>query len=392
MCRGFNSLPDHREDCDVSGIDHLTHRSATVRRVAQPGSALRSGRRGRRFESCHADHGESRKALPFFVFRTPHVDSHSMIRPQKPARLRKGDIVGVIAPSSPQRDDARLRAGIDYIRGKGYNVVEGEHLWNRHGYLAGHDEERLHDLNGFLRDPDVRMIVAGRGGYGATRILSGIDYRAARRDPKIVVGFSDVTAINLALLRRANLVTFSGAMPGVDFWDPALDPLTESSFWNSVTSVRTPGRSHPAHKISVTPASPGRARGPIVPANLTLLCSLLGTKFLPALNGAILVIEEIGEEPYRVDRMLSQLLNAGVLRNVAGIVLGAFTGTEPKRVSVDSLPLEEVFNHFLQIAGKPAVSGLPYGHIRSKLTLPVGIMTEIDGGRGTIRLLESGVA
>lgn len=316
-----------------------------------------------------------------------------MIVPGKPGRLRKGDIIGVIAPSSPQRDDARLRNGIAYLRAKGYRVVEGEHLWDRYGYLAGGDDERLADLNTFLNDPDVRMIIAGRGGYGATRILEHIDYRAARRDPKIIVGFSDVTAINLALLRAANIVSFSGAMPGVDFGDPAgPDPLTESSFWKGVTSPRAPGRIGPGDTPVLTPLSPGIVRGPVIPANLTLLCALLGTRFLPRMDNAILVIEEIGEEPYRIDRMLSQLWNAGVLRKVGGIALGAFTGTEPRRVSVDSLPIDEVFRFYLDRAGKPAVGGIPYGHITPKLTLPVGVMGEIDGDRGTMRLLESGVA
>lgn len=310
----------------------------------------------------------------------------------RPPRLRKGDLIGVVAPSSPQRDDARLQAGIAYLESQGYEVKLGENLWQRYGYLAGTDEERAADLNAMIRDPRVRMIIGGRGGYGATRILRRIDYRALRRDPKIVVGFSDLTALNCALLAKSRLVSFSGAMPGVDFWNSgAVDPFAEESFWRSITSPKALGTVGQPVEHAITRLQRGRAEGWLLPGNLTLLASLVGTPWLPRTDGALLMIEEIGEEAYRVDRLLSQLDNAGHLRRVAGLALGAFTGTKPTRVSVDPLPLDDVFAEYIRRANVPAIGGLLYGHIPTKLTLPVGVRAVIDASRGVLRLLESGV-
>jgi len=310
----------------------------------------------------------------------------------RPPRLRHGDVIGVIAPSSPQRDDERLKAGIRYFESLGYRVRIGENLWKRYGYLAGTDDERLADLNAMIHDPEVRMIIAGRGGFGAGRILGDVDYRALRRAPKIVVGFSDVTALNCAILARSRVVSFSGAMPGVDFWNHAeIDPLAEESFWRALTSPK------PLGKIAQPPEHPirglhkGTAEGWLLCGNLTLLANIVGTPYLPKPNGAVLMVEEIGEEAYRVDRLFSQLYNAGVLENSVGLALGAFTGTKPTRVSVDPLPIDDVFAEYVRRAAVPAVGGVLYGHIPTKLTLPLGVRVRLDGSRGSLRILESGV-
>lgn len=308
--------------------------------------------------------------------------------PILPPPLSPGDTIGVVAPSSPQRDDDRLRRGIAYLHSKGYRVREGAALWNRYGYLAGRDAERAEDLNAMIRDPQVRMIIAGRGGYGATRILDRIDYDALAADPKLIVGFSDVTALNCAVLARAGLVSLSGAMPGVDFFD-TIDPLAERSFWAAVAG-RDVGPIVQPDEHRITPLRQGVAEGWLLPGNLTLLAALLGTPYMPDPSGAILLIEEIGEEAYRLDRHLSQLDNAGVLSKISGLALGAFTGTEATRVSVDPLPVEEVFDHYLDRAGVPAVGGVLYGHIATKLTLPVGAPARINGTSGTLELLGAG--
>lgn len=311
----------------------------------------------------------------------------------RPPRLRPGDCIGVVAPASPQRDDERLKAGIRYLESLGYRVKLGENLWKRHGYLAGTDEERAGDFNAMIRDPEVRMIIGGRGGYGVTRILDRIDYRALRRSPKIVVGFSDLTAINMALLVKCRLISFSGAMAGVDFWDTGnLDPYMEESFWRAVTSTRPAGLIAGTEEYPIRPLAKGRAEGWLLAGNLTLLAAITGTPYMPKPAGALLLVEEIGEEAYRVDRLLSQLANAGILSSVAGLAFGAFTGTGPRRVSVDPLPIEEVFAHYIAQNGLPAIGDLPFGHIKGKLTLPVGVRARIDGGKGTLRILESGVA
>lgn len=324
--------------------------------------------------------------------KDPRIASSASSGVTIPPRLRKGDAIGVIAPSSPQRDDERLRAGIRYFESLGYPVVCGEHLWKRHGYLAGTDDERTDDLNAMIRDPHIRMIIAGRGGYGVTRILDRIDYGTLKRNPKIIVGFSDVTALNCALLVKSRLVSFSGAMPGVDFWNTGnIDPFAEEWFWRCVTSPRPLGRIRQPEEYPITGLAPGTAEGALLAGNLTLLASITGTPYLPKPSGTILLIEEIGEEAYRVDRLLAQLHNAGVLKKIAGLAFGAFTGTKPTRVSVDPLPMEEVFAEYVHRAGVPAVGGILYGHITTKLTLPLGLRTRIDGKRGTMQVLEGGV-
>lgn len=304
-----------------------------------------------------------------------------------PPPLRPGDLIGVIAPSSPQRDDERLRAGMRRLERLGFRVRPGKHLWNRYGYLAGSDAERIEDFNAMARDPEVRMIVAGRGGYGATRILEELDYDALRRDPKIVLGFSDVTAVNLALLAKIGLVSLSGAMPGVDMWTEEPEPFAEESFLRATAGNWSGMLPNPPEDPPPTGLFPGKAEGRLLPANLTLLAALCGTPYMPDPDGAILLIEEIGEEAYRVDRLLSQLWNAGILKRISGLALGAFTGTDPTRISIDPLPIGEVFAEYVRRAAVPAVQGIPYGHIARKLTLPVGAPARIDGEAGTIELL-----
>jgi muramoyltetrapeptide carboxypeptidase len=311
----------------------------------------------------------------------------------RPPRLRRGDTIGIVAPSSPQRDDERLHRGIRYFESLGYRVRVGEHLWKRYGYLAGSDDERIDDLNGMINDPEVRMIIAGRGGYGMTRIIDRVDYRALRRAPKIIVGFSDLTALNTAALVKSKLVTFSGAMAGVDFGAEQIDAFAEASFWRAVTSTQAIGRvDTPDGAEPHSALARGRAEGWLLCGNLTLIASLCGTPYLPKSSGAIMLIEEIGEEAYRVDRLLAQLWNSGMMKEIAGLALGAFTGTDPRRVSVDPLPIAEVFDEYVRRAGVPCISGVSYGHIERKLTLPLGVHATIDASRGTLRIQESGVS
>jgi muramoyltetrapeptide carboxypeptidase len=309
-----------------------------------------------------------------------------------PPRLRRGDVIGIVAPSSPQRDDARLERGIRYFESLGYRVRVGEHLWKRYGYLGGTDDERVDDLNAMIRDPHVRLITAGRGGYGLTRILDRIDYRALSRSPKILVGFSDFTALNFAVLAKSRVVSFSGAMPGVDFGaESGVDAYAEEHFWRAVTSARALGIVAPPEGGAHHMLARGRADGWLLPGNLTLAAALCGSRFMPKTDGAILLLEEIGEEAYRVDRLLSQLWNAGVIKRIAGLALGAFTGSEPRRVSVEPLPIDEVFAEYLRRCGVPTIGGVSYGHIAKKLTLPLGVRARLDASRRTLRITEPAV-
>lgn len=320
----------------------------------------------------------------------------------KPKKLKKGDCIGIISPSSPQRDEARLNNGIRYFEQCGYNVKPAKNVFKRLGYLAGTDEERASDLNEMINDKDVKMIIAGRGGYGVTRILDQIDYNSLRKNPKIIVGFSDVTALNFAVLKKSKLINFTGAMPGVDFYDLEKIPtMTEEYFWRSLTSNKPLGKVKQNLEIESVFTNKINSKkldhkaynavGKLLAGNLTLITSICGTKYFPNFKNSILLLEEIGEEAYRVDRMFAQLYNCGILSELSGLAFGAFTETKPTRVSVEPLPIEDVFQHYANRLSVPIIKGIEYGHIYPKLTLPIGVQASINAVKREFKILESGV-
>lgn len=308
----------------------------------------------------------------------------------KPRRLRRGDVIGLVAPASPPRDRNRIEGGVRYLERMGYRVKLGRHIEARFGYLAGRDEERAADLNAMLRDPEVRAIFALRGGYGTPRLLPHVDYGAFRRDPKILVGYSDITALQLAVFRRAGVVTFSGPMPGADFWQKP-DPFTEEQFWRMVTSTRPIGRLPKGPGEALIVRRGGRVEGFLLGGNLALLTSNLGTRYSPAYRGSLLVLEDVGEHLHRVDRMFAQLRNAGVLRDVAGLVVGHFTECRPVAPAEPHLSLGEILAQVAEWVDGPMVEGLSYGHIPRKLTLPWGVSARLDAVRGRLDILEGAV-
>ena len=308
----------------------------------------------------------------------------------KPRPLRKGDLVGLICPASAPLQRGIIDGAIDYLERQGHPVKLGANARKERGYLAGTDEERAADFNAMARDREVRAIFAVRGGYGTPRILPLVDYRALRRDPKIISGFSDNTALNCAIWRNTGLVTFSGAMPGVEFWKGP-HPETEKLFWALMRGKGKTGRVNNLG-VELKPLNGGKAEGRLLCGNLALLVSLLGTPYMPDLRGTILVLEDVGEEPYRLDRMFVQLRNAGALEAISGLVLGMFTQSEPKDLSKPSLTLEEMLADVVTWVKCPVLTGLQYGHIPRKLTLPMGVRAEIDAGKWKLTLLESAMA
>src|SRR5262245_28308388 len=238
----------------------------------------------------------------------------------KPPRLRRGDVIALISPASTPLPTEKIEKGVRYLESLGYRVKLGEHVAAQHGYLAGTDEQRLSDLNRMLNDSQVKAIFAVRGGYGSPRLLPFVDYRALRKRPKILVGFSDITALQLAVFRRVGLVTFSGPLPGVEFWQKP-DPYTEEHFWRVLTSARRIGPLKNPDNQPLRPRIRGRARGRLLGGNLSLVVSNLGTRFSPDYDGAVLVLEDVREEFHRLDRIFTQLRNAGILDQINGLVL-----------------------------------------------------------------------
>jgi muramoyltetrapeptide carboxypeptidase len=279
---------------------------------------------------------------------------------------------------------------VRYLEGMGYRVKLGRHVEAKHGYLAGTDAERLEDLNTMLGDRQARAIFALRGGYGSPRLLPFVDYAAVRRDPKIVVGSSDLTGLQLALWRRARLLTFSGPMVEPDFGGVP-DSYTEEQFWGLLTSSRSRRWLRQPVGRRLTALRSGEVEGRILGGNLSLVVSNLGTPFSPRYEGALLVLEEVGEPWYRVDRMLTQLRNAGVLERAGGVVFGQFTDCRPGGPGRPSLTGKQVVEEVTGWMEGPVVEGLQYGHVNSKLTLPLGVRARLDAGRGRIELLEAAV-
>ncbi len=304
----------------------------------------------------------------------------------KPKKLRPGDLIGLIAPAGPVLPHTRIQSAVNYLEKMGYRVALGRHVEEQYGYLAGEDSNRLADLNDMLANTQVRMIMALRGGYGCMRLLEGINYRSLRRDPKIIVGFSDITALQLAFYRRTGLVSFAGPMAAVEFSDPP-DPLTEEHFWKAVTTTHRLGLIPTPEPL--TSLRPGRSEGTLLGGNLSLLASLVGTRFLPKLKNAILMLEEVDERPYRIDRMLTQLKLSGALKDLKGLVIGQFTQCETNDPTRPSLRCVEVLQDFTRAMDVPTLAGLCHGHVSRKVTLPWGVRARLETKTGRLEIMEA---
>lgn len=309
----------------------------------------------------------------------------------KPPRLKKGDLISIVSPASSPSDHSKIDSGVRYFETLGYNVVVAPNALRTAGYLAGSDSERAADLNDAFRDRRVKAIVCSRGGYGSPRILDMLDYGAIKRNPKIFVGYSDITALHLAILKKTGLVTFSGPMVAMEFGDN-IDSYSESMFFDLVTRNNGRGKlkMHKDYKPSYVGKKP--ARGPILGGNLSLTTSLLGTGYLPSFDSGLLLVEEVSEEPYSIDRMLTQLRLAGILGKVSGFALGQFTNCEPEEPEKPHRKLDEILREDLYSLGKPAVTNLAYGHLPIKMTLPIGVMASIDPVKRSFSIDEPAVA
>ena len=308
----------------------------------------------------------------------------------KPKRLRKGDLIGLVTPASPVADPSRIEKGVQYFERLGYRVVVGKHVGRVCGYLAGTDDERLADLHSLFADRRVSAIIAVRGGYGTPRLLSKINYRLISKNPKILVGFSDITALQLALWRKCGLITFHGPMAGVEMAN-TIDAFTEGLFWQTVTSARKVGRIAFPDRVQPSVLHSGKTSGRLIGGNLSLIVSLMGTRYFPSMTDAVLFVEEISEEPYRVDRMMTQLRNAGVLSGCCAVLTGQFTDCLPKDQSKPSLSVDEILNEAARLAARPFLSNLPFGHLPLKMTLPIGVRARVDAGARSVEYLESAV-
>jgi muramoyltetrapeptide carboxypeptidase len=313
----------------------------------------------------------------------------------KPARLNYGDTVGVVAPASAPANPRNIGLALSVLEEMGFKAKPAKNLRKRWGFLAGSDQERAADIMQMFGDPEVRAIICMRGGYGAARLLSLLDYDLVRADPKIFIGYSDITSLHCALLTKSNLVSFHGPMLNSDFLKPQVPEFTRRSFLRTLMQPSAPGSlCHNYRLKTVQIISRGIASGPLVGGNISILCASLATPYQPRFKGAILFFEDLDEEPYRYDRMLTQLLNAGLLQQVAGIAIGINRNCKDpkaKRSTEYRQTLEQVFRDRLLPLNVPIVVGLPFGHTRHNATLPVGARATLDAEKGDLLLTEAAV-
>ena len=314
----------------------------------------------------------------------------------RPKALRPGDTVGLITPSSYVSDPDRLALAERTARYFGLVPKFGKNVRKREGYLGGTVAERLDDLHAMFRDPEVKAVFAIRGGYGASQLLDRIDYDLIRSTPKIFLGYSDITALHLAIQKRAGLVTFHGPIVLSRF-----TPYTQTYFRKAlfetepiglVTNPPDADLLRPAHVLRTV--RPGRARGPLFGGNLTLISTTMGTPYEIETSGRILFLEDVDEQPYSIDRMLTQLRLAGKLDAAAGVIFGECQDCRPRdfKPSYEStLSTGEVVDEILGHLRIPVLSGLTIGHTDDQLTLPLGVMAELDAEKGELTIQESGV-
>lgn len=300
----------------------------------------------------------------------------------RPPRLQKGDTIGIIAPSSPPNIE-NLHRSLEFIGKLGLNVKMGKHVEKVHGYLAGTDEERLEDLHDMLIDPTIKGIICAGGGYGAGRYSDRIDFQLMAEQPKILWGYSDITFLHTTIGQFANVVTFHGPMLASDVGKETFHELSARMFGQLFEPIEL----HYTEEISpLTTIHGGVAQGELVGGNLTLLVSALGSKYEIDTRGKMLLIEDVTEEPYEVDRMLNQMRLAGKIQEAAGIVVGDFSQSVTKKRET-TLTLQEVFQHYLGDLGIPVVSGFKIGHCQPHFAVPLGVEARLDGDLKTLTIL-----
>jgi muramoyltetrapeptide carboxypeptidase len=292
----------------------------------------------------------------------------------KPPRLRKGDSVGIIAPAGPV-ERSELEPAIDLLESLGYRTVSSNRLYDRKGYLAGDDEVRLEALHAMFENKEIKAVLCARGGYGTLRILDRVDFELIRDHPKIIVGYSDITALLLSIYRHTGLVTFHG---------PVVREFPKNREQN-LNAILELVRGETLPRLDMTNGNAlreGKRTGILLGGNLSLMTSLIGTAFLPSLKGAIVFVEERNEPPYRIDRMLTHLRLSGVLNGIHGLVTGRFEACG-NTDAINRLLLDAVMDQDI-----PVMTGLPVGHGQENVTLPLGLKVSIDTDQMTLSLTE----
>lgn len=289
-----------------------------------------------------------------------------------PKSIQKGDTIGLITPSSPL-EPGSLDAGMRYLEEKGFKIKLGKHINDSMRFLAGNDSDRAKDFMDFIKDPEVKAIIATRGGQGSQRMLPLLDYDVIRSHPKILVGFSDTTALQLGLLAKADLTSYSGFTLTVE-----LNALIDRTLMSCLQ-----GESYQI--VEGTPAYPGVVEAPLIGGNLSLLTSLIGTPYQPNFKGSILLLEDVEIEPFNVDRMISHLDLAGVFDQVVGIIFGEFEHCISRDPQCGTI--EDVINEWSLRYKVPCLKNFPYGHGARSCVLPIGKRIKLDVNARSVNVI-----
>ncbi|HEX3581610.1 MAG TPA: LD-carboxypeptidase [Thermoanaerobaculia bacterium] len=311
---------------------------------------------------------------------------------QKPKRLAPGDTLGLVLPASAELTGDEIAFARDQLKVIGFEVVIGAHAYDRWGYLAGHDRDRADDINKMFADDRVAGVVCFTGGWGSPRLLPYLDYDLIARKPKVVIGYSDITALLNAIHKKSGIVTFHGPVGSSTF-----DPYSLDNFKRVVMTAEPAGElAAPAKKPNdlvdrvnrIVKLAGGKASGRFVGGNLTMVHSLMGTPYEVDTAGAILFLEDVHEEPYRIDRMLTTLSLAGKLAHLAAFVWGRCSDC---KITGPSFSVEDILHDRFGLAPYPALSGLSFGHIEQKLTIPIGVLGTVDADAGRVTIDEPAV-
>ena len=304
----------------------------------------------------------------------------------KPKALKYGDTIGVIAPAGPvSRETVKL--GRRALENMGFRVKLGRSCFGSYGYLSARDEVRARDINEMFSDSNMQGIICLRGGYGTTRLLNLIDYENIKSNPKVFVGYSDITALHTAFNKKCGLITFHGPMVASDMAE-GIDYFSKNSMLNAITKTEPLGIIKNPQGELIKCLVPGIAEGELVGGNLALICSTIGTAFEINTKNKILFLEDIGEKPYKIDRMLIQLLDSGKLHELKAMVLGDWSDCEEIQ-GEHSLSLMEVFNDILRPLNIPIIYNIKAGHCYPKVTLPLGVLSRVDGEKCQLIIQES---
>ncbi|HEX3626482.1 MAG TPA: LD-carboxypeptidase [Verrucomicrobiae bacterium] len=329
------------------------------------------------------------------AFGMSKIPAQSTLHLVKPPRLHVGDTVGIVAPASPAEDPEDIDMCAAGLTKLGFKTKLSSNIRKRLGFLAGTDQARADDLMTMFGDPEIRGIFCFRGGYGSGRLLQMLDYRFIRKHAKIFIGFSDITALHTAFETHARMVSFHGPTLNSSITSARPSKFTLASMMKTILEPSAPGSIRgDLPQSSVTILKRGTATGPLIGGNLSVFIALIGTPFQPKFKGSILFFEDVDEAPYRFDGRLTQLLNAGLLQQVAGIAVGNNKNcTDPGAAKAKGFQqsVEDVLKDRLLPLGVPIVSGLPFGHVRENATIPMGVQATLDAVNGDLIINEAAV-